>query len=58
VVYQDAQGRLILLDQQRLRPGQPVPQGSALAWTIGDTVIWLHGEAGPDILRTYRTRVR
>jgi putative zinc finger protein len=58
VVYQDSQGRLILLDQQRLRPGQPTPQGSALGWVIGETAIWLHGEVGPDALRTYRSRVR
>jgi hypothetical protein len=58
VVYQDSQGRLIMLDQQRLRPGQPVPQGSPLGWVIGETGIWLHGEVGPDALRTYRPRVR
>jgi hypothetical protein len=58
VVYQDSQGRLIMLDQQRLRPGQPVPQGSPLGWVLGDTAIWLHGEVAPDALRTYRPRVR
>jgi putative zinc finger protein len=58
VVYQDSQGRLILLDQQRLRPGQPTPQGSPLGWVVGETGIWLHGEVGPDALRTYRPRVR
>jgi hypothetical protein len=58
VVYQDSQGRLILLDQQRLRPGQPVPQGSPLGWVMGETGVWLHGEVGPDALRTYRPRVR
>jgi hypothetical protein len=58
VVYQDSQGRLILLDQQRLRPGQPTPQGSPLGWVIGETAIWLHGEVGPDALRSYRPRVR
>jgi hypothetical protein len=58
VVYQDSQGRLILLDQQRLRPGQPAPQGSPLGWVFGETAIWLHGEVGPDALRTYRPRVR
>jgi hypothetical protein len=58
VVYQDSQGRLILLDQQRLRAGQPLPPASALSWTIGGTVMWLNGEAGADILRTYRPRVR
>jgi hypothetical protein len=58
VVYQDSQGRLILLDQQRIRTGQPLPPASALSWTIGGTVMWLNGEAGADILRTYRPRVR
>jgi putative zinc finger protein len=58
VVYQDSQGRLILLDQQRLRPGQPTPQGSPLGWVLGETAIWLHGEVSPDALRTYRPRVR
>ena len=58
VVYQDSQGRLILLDQQRLRAGQSLPPASALSWTIGGTVMWLNGEAGADILRTYRPRVR
>ena len=58
VVYQDSQGRLILLDQQRVRAGQTLPPGSALSWTIGGTVMWLNGEAAADILRTYRPRVR
>ena len=58
VVYQDSQGRLILLDQQWLRPGQPAPQGSPLGWALGETAVWLHGEVGPDALRTYRPRVR
>ncbi|MEP6687732.1 MAG: zf-HC2 domain-containing protein [Gemmatimonadales bacterium] len=58
VVYQDSQGRLIMLDQQRLRPGQPAPQGSNLGWLLGETALWLHGEAGPDVLRLYRPRVR
>ena len=58
VVYQDSQGRLIMLDQQRMRPGQAAPQGSPLGWAIGETAVWLHGEAGPDVLRLYRPRVR
>ena len=58
VVYQDSQGRLIMLDQQRLRPGQPVPQGSPLGWVMGETAIWLHGEAASEVLRLYRPRVR
>lgn len=58
VVYQDSQGRLILLDQQRLRSGQPVPPATALSWTIGSTAMWLNGEAPSEVLRTYRPRVR
>ena len=58
VVYQDSQGRLILLDQQRVRAGQALPPAGPLSWTIGGTVMWLNGEAGADILRTYRPRVR
>jgi hypothetical protein len=58
VVYQDSQGRLIMLDQQRMRPGQAAPLGSPLGWAIGETAVWLHGEAGPDVLRLYRPRVR
>ncbi len=58
VVYQDAQGRLIFLDQQRLKAGQAGPAATPLAWTQGETGIWLHGEVGGEILRTYRPRVR
>ena len=60
VVYQDAQGRLILLDQQRLRPGQDTtPQaGGQPHWTMGEILMHLHGEIGPDVLRTMRARVR
>jgi hypothetical protein len=58
VVYQDSQGRLILLDQQRVRAGQGLPPAGPLSWTIGGTLMWLNGEAGPEILRTYRPRVR
>jgi hypothetical protein len=58
VVYQDPQGRLILLDQQRLRPGQSGFRTSALSWTQGEHAIWLRGEPNADVLRTYRPRVR
>ena len=60
VVYQDAQGRLILLDQQRLRPGQDTttPAGGQPHWTMGETLMHLQGEIGPDVLRTMRARVR
>ena len=58
VVYQDSQGRLILLDQQRLGPNQSPPRAGALSWMIGQTAMWLNGEASGEILRTYRPRVR
>jgi hypothetical protein len=60
VVYQDAQGRLILLDQQRLKPGQDAtaPSGGEPHWTMGDVLLHLHGEIGPEVLRTMRARVR
>src|SRR5262249_60295789 len=58
VVYQDSQGRLIMLDQQRVRAGQALPAAGPLSWTIGGTGMWLNGEAGPGIPRTYRPRVR
>jgi hypothetical protein len=58
VVYQDSQGRLILLDQQRLAVRQSPPAASPLSWMIGQTVMWLNGEASGQILRTYRPRVR
>jgi len=58
VVYQDAQGRLIFLDQQLIRPGQAAPGVNALSWTLGNTAIWLHGEVAADILKSYRARVR
>jgi hypothetical protein len=58
VVYQDPQGRLILLDQQRLRSGQSGFRSSALAWTQGEHALWLHGEPNAEVLRTYRPRVR
>jgi len=60
VVYQDAQGRLILLDQQRIRPGQSTaaPASPEPHWTMGEILLHLHGEIGPDVLRTLRSRVR
>lgn len=58
VVYQDPQGRLILLDQQRLRPGQSGFRSSALSWIQGEHALWLRGEPNADVLRTYRPRVR
>jgi hypothetical protein len=60
VVYQDAQGRLILLDQQRLKAGQDTtaPSGGQPHWTMGEIQLHLHGEIGPEVLRTMRARVR
>jgi hypothetical protein len=59
VVYQDAQGRLILLDQQRLRPGQATSApGAEPHWIIGELSLHLSGEVGNDVLRNLRPRVR
>ncbi|HJR50193.1 MAG TPA: hypothetical protein VJ794_03750, partial [Gemmatimonadales bacterium] len=59
VVYQDSQGRLIFLDQQRIRPGQSTAApGAEPHWVQGDVLLHLSGEVGPDILRNYRGRVR
>ena len=57
VVYQDSQGRMILLDQQRNLPGQS-PAPTAGSWNLGDLTMGLHGEAPPEVLRTLRSRVR
>jgi hypothetical protein len=59
VVYQDSQGRLIFLDQQRVRPGQSTDHpGAEPHWVRGEIALHLSGEVGPDILRNYRGRVR
>jgi hypothetical protein len=59
VVYQDFQGRLILLDQQRLRPGQATsPPGAGPHWIVGEVSLHLSGEVGADVLRNLRGRVR
>jgi hypothetical protein len=59
VVYRDSRGRMILLDQQRLRTGQApgAPNGN-LRWTQGDVMLYLHGEPGPEVLRNLQRRVR
>ncbi|HUF34512.1 MAG TPA: zf-HC2 domain-containing protein [Gemmatimonadales bacterium] len=57
VVYQDNQGRMILLDQQRIRPGQTWG-ASATRWVIGEVGLSLQGEPGPAILQNFRPRVR
>jgi hypothetical protein len=48
VVYRDTRGRMILLDQQRLRTGQ----------APADVMLYLHGEPGNDVLRNLQRRVR
>ncbi len=59
VVYQDSQGRLILLDQQRLRPGQATsPPGAEPHWVVGEISLHLSGEVSADVLRNLRGRVR
>jgi hypothetical protein len=58
VVYQDAQGRMIVLDQQRARPGQAAVPAGAGAWSLGDLTMGLHGEVPPEVLRSLRSRVR
>jgi hypothetical protein len=59
VVYHDSQSRLIFLDQQRIRPGQPTgAPGAEPHWVQGEIALHLSGEVGPDILRNYRGRVR
>jgi hypothetical protein len=59
VVYRDARGRMILLDQQRLRTGQaPGAANGNLRWILGDVMLYLHGEPGQDVLRNLQRRVR
>jgi hypothetical protein len=60
VVYQDGQGRMILLDQQRLRPGQTAPArpSSTPTWITGDVLLHLQGDVSPEILRNLQPRVR
>lgn len=57
VVYQDNQGRMILLDQQRIRPGQNWGSGDT-RWITGEIGLSLRGEPGPEVLRNLRPRVR
>jgi len=59
VVYLDARGRLILLDQQRVDRSQaPSSASGSLRWTIGDVMLYLRGEPSPDVLRSLQARVR
>lgn len=57
VVYQDPQGRMIVLDQQK-RTGQAAPPANSGAWSLGDLTVGLQGEAPAEILRSLRSRVR
>ena len=59
VVYTDSRGRLILLDQQRMLPGQAsaTTEGS-FRWAVGDVMLYLRGEPGPETLRNLQRRVR
>lgn len=59
VVYVDTRGRMILLDQQRMRTGQaPGAAEGNLRWSVGDVMLYLRGEPGPDVLRNLQRRVR
>ncbi|HEX6433217.1 MAG TPA: hypothetical protein VFZ87_03215, partial [Gemmatimonadales bacterium] len=57
-VYIGPNGGLILLDQQRIRPGEKVPAATSTSWRIGEVMLFLHGEARPEVLRNLVTRVR
>jgi serine/threonine protein kinase len=57
-VYIGPGERLILLDQQRIRPGWRVPVATATGWRIGDIILHLHGEARPEVLRGLARKVR
>jgi hypothetical protein len=58
VVYIAPDGSLILLDQQRMRPGRRMPVPTATRWRIGDVMLYLHGEARPGVLSSFARRVR
>ena len=57
-VYIEPNGNLILLDQQRIRPGGRGPATTATGWRIGDVMLYLHGEARSEVLRNLVRRVR
>jgi serine/threonine protein kinase len=57
-VYLGPNESLILLDQQRIRPGARVPVRDGNTWRIGDVVLRLHGEARPEVLADLAKRVR
>jgi serine/threonine protein kinase len=57
-VYLDPNGRLILLDQQRIRAGPAVPTATRDHWPIGNVLVSLHGEVPPQTISNLRMRVR
>jgi hypothetical protein len=57
-VYLDPNGGLILLDQQRIRPGQRVPVPTRYRWAVGSVMLYLHGDASPQSIGNLRARVR
>jgi hypothetical protein len=57
-VYIGPNESLILLDQQRVRPGAAVPALGGNSWRVGDVILYLHGEARPEVLRNLSRRVR
>ena len=57
-VYEGQNGDLILLDQQRVRPGVAVPVRSENILRLGNVILHLHGTARPEVLRNLVRRVR
>jgi hypothetical protein len=57
-VYLDPDGGLILLDQQRIRPGQRAAVATRDRWTVGNVMLYLHGDATPQAIGNLRARVR
>lgn len=62
VVYQDEEGRLIFLDQQRLdaTARQMGAQRDTIPpeWVVGETFLSLSGEVGRETIRALAARVR
>lgn len=57
-VYIGPNEDLILLDQQRIRPGGRMGAATATSWRMGDVMLYLHGDARPEVLSTLVGRVR
>ena len=57
-VYLGPNESLILLDQQRVRGGARVPVLSGNSARLGEVILYLHGEARPEVLRKLLRRVR